>query len=96
MMREVRNIEGHMQPVITALYEQFLTDSAQVEELEYGTYAQELTANFVHKAYTSMADLRHCAAFDIASLRDRPGYDVIVGLHAETATMAECEEALAA
>ena len=96
MIREVRNIQRHMQAVITTLYERFLTDSAQVEELEYGTYAQELTANFVHKAYTSMADLRHCAAFDIASLRDRPGFDVMVGLHAETTLMAECEEALAA
>ena len=34
MMREVRNIEGHMQPVITALYERFLTESAKVEELD--------------------------------------------------------------
>jgi hypothetical protein len=91
MMREVRNIEAHMQPVITELYRRFLTDSAGTEELEYGTYGEELTANFIHKGYMSMADLRHCAEFEIATLADVPGQEVIAGLHAEALALVESE-----
>lgn len=94
MMREVRNIEAHMQPVITELYQRFLTDSAETEELEYGTNAEELTANFIHKAYMSIADLRHCATFDVATLADHAGQEVIAGLHAETVGLVENEEDL--
>lgn len=94
MMREVRNIEAHMQPVITELYQRFLTESAGTEELEYGTNAEELTANFIHKAYMSMADLRHCASFDTATLTEHPGQDVIAGLHDETVSLVENEEDL--
>lgn len=43
----------------------------------------------------SMVDLRHCAAFDIASLGHLPGHDMVVGLHAETLTLVGSEEALA-
>lgn len=89
MMREVRNIEDHMQPVITELYARFLTDSANTEELEYGTFAEELTANFIHKAYMSMADLRHCAAFDCAVLAGTPRQEVVAGLHVETVRLTE-------
>lgn len=96
MMREVRNIEDHMQPVITELYQGFLTDSAGTEELQYGTFAEELTANFIHKAYMSMADLRHCAEFDSATLAALPKQDVIAGLHSETLALVESEQALAA
>ena len=94
MMREVRNIEAHMQPVITELYQRFLIESAGTDELEYGTYAEELTANFIHKAYMSMADLRHCATFDTATLADLPSQEVIAGLHAETVGLMEHEEDL--
>jgi predicted phosphatase len=92
MMREVRNIEDHMQPVITELYQRFLTDSAQAEELQYGTYAEEFSANFIHKAYMSMADLRHCSTFDVAIFQDHPGRDVMIGLHTELAVLAMSED----
>ena len=94
MMREVRNIEDHMRPVITELYKRFLTDSAQAEELQYSTFAEELSANFIHKAYMSMADLRHCAEFDILQFADLPQQDVIAGLHAEVATLTDADEEL--
>jgi hypothetical protein len=89
MMREVRNIEAHVEPVITELYQRFLTDSATTEELEYGTYAEEVTANFIHKAYMSIADLRHCAGFDVANLAHLPGQEVIAGLHGEALALVE-------
>ncbi|WP_353227681.1 hypothetical protein [Novosphingobium sp.] len=96
MMREVRNIEAHMQPVIAELYQRFLTDSAQAEELEYGTFGEELSANFIHKAYMSMADLRHCSAFDVTTFGDHPGQDVITGLHVEVVALAVREGELVA
>lgn len=96
MMREVRNIETHMEPVIAELYQRFLIESGAAEELQYGTLSEELTVNFVHKAYMSTADLRHCAAFDLAALTEQPGQDVIAGLHAEIGILVDSEEALAA
>lgn len=96
MMREVRNIEEHMQPVIDELYHRFLTDSGNAEELQYGTYAEELTANFVHKAYMSMADLRHCAASGIGALADHPAQELIAALHAEVGVLVGNEERLEA
>lgn len=82
MMREVRNIEEHMEPVIEELYIKFLKESAHAEELQYGTLDAELNTNFVHKAYMSAADLRHCAALDVATLAHLPNQDVVAGLHA--------------
>lgn len=76
-----------MRPVIIELYQRFLTDSAAAEVLQYGTYGEELTVNFVHKAYMSVADLRHCAAFDIARLADHSGQEVIAGLHDEVGAL---------
>lgn len=92
MMREVRNIEEHMQPVIIELYQRFLTDSADAEVLQYGTYGEELTANFVHTAYMSMADLRHCAAFGIALLTGHPGQEAIAGLHSEVRALIDSND----
>ena len=92
MMREVRNIEAHMQPVIIELYQRFLIESAEAEELQYGTYGEELTANFIHKAYMSSADLRHCGTFDVAQLADHLRQDVIAGLHAEIAALVGNED----
>lgn len=92
MMREVRNIEAHMRGVIGELYQNFLVESAVAEELQYGTYTEELTANFIHKAYISTADLRHCAAYDLDGLADQPGQEVIAGLHAEIRILVGSEE----
>jgi hypothetical protein len=92
MMREVRNTEAHMQPVISELYRRFLTESAQAEEHQYGTFAQELSANFIHKAYMSIADLRLCATYDIDQIADLPRQDVIAGLHTEIAAITGGDE----
>jgi len=91
MMREVCNIDAHKRTIVSELYRQFLTDSADAEELEYGTYAEEVTANFVHKAYMSIADLRHCATFDVTTLPTLTGNEIIQGLHREVELLAEIE-----
>lgn len=82
MMREVRNIEAHMQPVILQLYERFLKDSADPELREYADPGDEMTANFVHRYYMSEADLAFCRGFDITALAAEPLYGEITALHA--------------
>lgn len=77
-----------MRPVIIELYKHFLTESADADELQYGTLGEELSAIFIHKAYMSLADLRHCAAFDIATLEVGAGQNVVAGLHAEVLALA--------
>jgi hypothetical protein len=81
MMREVRNIEEHMQPTILTLYDRFLVESAGAEELEYGTFAEEVMANLVHVNYMSAADLAVCAAHDVATHNGLAGFATIEGLH---------------
>jgi hypothetical protein len=60
MMKEVRNIEAHMQPVILELYQRFLGDRSDEELWAFGVQADEVTANLVHANYMSAADISLC------------------------------------
>jgi hypothetical protein len=96
MMREVRNIEDHMRPVIVDVYRRFLIDSADQEELEYATLDQEIEVNLIHRNYVSRKDIDVCLAFDIQELGDHPKISVIEGLHTSLRQFyAEPEEAAA-
>jgi hypothetical protein len=81
MMREVRNIENHMRGVIVEIYKRFLVDSADQEELEYGTLDQEIEVNLIHRNYMSREDLNICLGFDIQSLDEHPKFAAIEELH---------------
>ena len=81
MMREVRNIETHMKPVILELYQRFLRDSSDPEERQYADPADEMTANFVHANYMSAADIVFCGEFDIEVLNAEPQFDEMRILH---------------
>jgi hypothetical protein len=81
MMREVRNIEAHMQPIVLELYERFLRDAVEAEEREYSDPADEITANLIHRGYMSTADVAFCRSFDIEFMVGSPGHDVRVELH---------------
>jgi hypothetical protein len=85
MMREVRNIEVHMRPVIVDVYKRFLLDCADAEELEYATYEQELEVNFVHKNYASRKDIEFCLHHDIDLFREHVNFRLIAALHATLA-----------
>ena len=82
MMREVRNIEAHMQPVILELHDRFPKDSADPELREYADPVDEVTANFVHRYYMSEADLTFCRGFDITALAAEPLNEEMAALHA--------------
>lgn len=86
MMREVRNIEAHMRPVILDLYQRFLRDGAEPEERQYSDPTDEITANLVHSSYMSIADIAFCREFDIAPMAGEPGYEAMLDLHGALAT----------
>ncbi len=81
MMREVRNIEAHMKPIILEIYERFLKDRADDELWEFSAPIDEVTANLVHANYMSVADLAFCRGFPIADLQGEPGFQAKLELH---------------
>jgi hypothetical protein len=82
MMKEVRNIEAHMQPVIVELYTAFLLGESSNPDLrQYPDYADEVRANLVHADYLSSADLAYCRDFDITMMADHPHFDEMQLLH---------------
>lgn len=92
MMKEVRNIEMHMEPVILELYRRFLTSSADVEERQYTDPADEIVANLVHANYMSSADIAICSAFDVPALAGEAPDDEIQILHAKLLELYPSEE----
>lgn len=81
MMREVRNIEAHMQPVIVELYFRFLRDSANPDEREYAEPKDEITANLLHKYYMSAADIAFCRSANIEGVPWAPPFAQVEALH---------------
>jgi hypothetical protein len=68
MMKEVRNIEAHMRPVILELYKAFLDERPDEEAWPNSLPGDEVLVNLVHVNYMSAADLAFCCSFDIESL----------------------------
>ena len=81
MMKEVRNIEEHMRPVILELYQRFLRESADPEERQYADPADEINANFVHANYVSSADIAFCRGFKITGMEGEPAFGEMQALH---------------
>ncbi|WPE20790.1 hypothetical protein [Shinella zoogloeoides] len=92
MMKEVRNIETHMEPVIVELYRRFLIASADMEERQYTDPADEIAANLIHANYMSAADLDICAGFDISALAAEAHHDEMQALHAKLVELYPPEE----
>ena len=81
MMKEVANIQTHMRPIILDLYGNFLRDSADPEEREYGLPEEEIEANLIHRNYLSRNDIDVCLGFDLTGIADQPEIDSIRTLH---------------
>ncbi|MGL6210725.1 MAG: hypothetical protein ACRC14_12945 [Paracoccaceae bacterium] len=96
MMREVRNIETHMRPVIIELYRRFLTERADEELWAYSDPKDEVNANLVHANYMSAADLAFCRGFDIQTLNAEAGFAVMETLHQSLAALYPPDEVEAA
>lgn len=87
MMREVRNIEAHMQPVILELYRRFLADRPDEELWAFAAPGDEVTASLVHANYMSAADITFCQTFDIESLHEDLGFELKQSLHQALLTL---------
>jgi hypothetical protein len=83
MMHEVENIQGHMRPIISEVYERFLVDSSNVDEREYASDAEEIEATLIHRNYISTEDLRVCLSHDITKLVPNEKFSAIESLHRE-------------
>lgn len=83
MMKEVRNIEAHMKPVIEEVYRKFLLESAAQEELEYSTLDEEIEVNFIHRYYMSAKDIEICIAVDVQQFNREANFVFIESLHAQ-------------
>ncbi|MFT9399669.1 hypothetical protein [Acetobacter sp.] len=81
MMKEVRNIEAHMKPVVLELYHRFLSERAEEDGWEFAVPGDEVQANLVHANYMSDADLAFCRSFDIDSLIPEHGFGAKQALH---------------
>ena len=92
MMREIRNIETHMEPVILELYRWFLISSSHVEERQYADPMDEISANLVHANYMSSADINICSKFDATALAGEAHYDEIQALHVQLLALYSTEE----
>ncbi|MCZ8036356.1 MAG: hypothetical protein O9288_16575 [Novosphingobium sp.] len=96
MLREVRNIEAHMRPVITELYRRFLTERTDEELWAYSDPKDEVNANLVHANYMSAADLAFCRDFNIQALNAEVGFAVMETLHQSLAALYPPDEVEAA
>lgn len=96
MMREVRNIENHMKPVILDVYKRFLLQSHDPEVREYPDPQDQIREILVHGSYMSQEDMEFCAAFELTPLAADPNFAAISLLHdAVRKTYAEPEEVAA-
>lgn len=92
MMKEVRNIEAHMQPVILYLYRCFLSERADEDGWEFAVPGDEVQANLVHANYMSAADLAFCRNFNIDSLSAEHGFGAKKALHQSLLDVYPAEE----
>lgn len=81
MMKEVRNIEAQVHPVVLELYQRFLGDRSDEELWAFGAPCDEVTANLVYANYMSAADISFCQAFDIELLSTEAGFEAKQVLH---------------
>jgi hypothetical protein len=81
MIREVENIQQHMEPIILEVYGQFLADSADLEEREYSEPDQQIEAGLLHESYISQKDIEVCLTYDLAQYRERSNFTIIEALH---------------
>jgi hypothetical protein len=81
MIREVRNIQQHMRPIILDVYGRFLLDSCNIEEREYADPGQEIEAGLIHRSYVSEKDIEVCLTYDLSKHETEADFPAIEALH---------------
>jgi hypothetical protein len=82
ILRIVDEIQTHSTQVIERCYERFLLLNADPEEREYPDEADQIREILIHGNYLSERDVQVCIGFDLDRLREVPGYENVVALHA--------------
>lgn len=81
VLRVVREIEKHSQPIIELCYQEFLLNNYDPEDREYTDHADQIREVLIRANYLSQCDIDICAEFDIATLAVAEGFSQIEQLH---------------
>lgn len=81
ILRVVREIETHSQPIIEQCYEMFLLDNYDPDDREYPDHADQIREILIHSNYLSHCDIEICANFDHSSLGGHQSFVQIEDLH---------------
>ena len=81
MMREVANIQTHMQPIIVEVYRAFLSASSDIDSREYADPNEEVRVSLIHRNYISQKDIEVCLAFDVSVYQAEQNFSEIQALH---------------
>ena len=80
VLRSVREIQTHSQPIINRCYEEFLLHSHDPNKRRYADVEDQIREVLVHGNYLSQKDIEICANFDISTL-DSDNRAAIESLH---------------
>lgn len=81
ILRVVEEIQTHSKPVIEHCYREFLLQNYDPEEREYPEAADQIREVLIHGNYISLRDIDICRGFDVESLREHAGIEMIKTLH---------------
>ncbi len=81
MLRVVREIQAHSETIIRDGYCDFLRASRDPEVREHVEDRDQIIEVFVKGCYMSVSDIAFCKSFDIGSLSDEDGFEVMSALH---------------
>ena len=68
VLRSVREIQTHSQPIINRCYEDFLLQSHSPDEREFPDPEDQIREILIHGNYMSQKDIETCVNFDVSSL----------------------------
>ena len=91
VMRQVRAIQDHMQPLLHECLSKFLVESCADTDMEYDNPTDQIRELLVHKHYFSLKDIEACRDFDIDALADHPRFEALHALFSEFLLMYPAE-----
>ncbi len=95
ILRVVKEIQTHLQPVIEQVYREFLLQKYDPDEREYPDAADQIREALIHGNYLSQKDIEICLGFDLTSLNAQPQYENMRKLHDVLVAIYRTDEASA-
>lgn len=81
VLRVVDEIQTHSTDVVTSYYRDFLLKKYTEEEWQYPDPFDQVREILVHETYSSLQDIKICAAFQINTLANEPNFAQAQVLH---------------